>query len=340
MTKDLILFNSEIRITYEQSIQKSIEAQKNDLRLRDSTDATGLQRYNYILRKDVKGELIVQEPYIFKLTKCDTSIIFLGTFHSLPLSIYPTNLLTMLMERINIFTENISDASFEACSGIKKASSTSMLPYTIENFETKDTPEWFDELSVRNQNQLVDVCRVVPKKEDMCYEFIKLYYSMATTQFIPMDIHLAHYHHILYPQHNVMALESYNDTFENLNSKIPEKVIESLINILDEDVKYKGSLAHPSNLINAIKYLNGSIMHMNIPDEFVCKRNKEWVKKIINFVEVSDAPHLQFLKNSVLIIAGIGHFHGEESIINIMHHEHGFEVERSNLSGEFHYYDL
>ena len=140
----MMLYLTDYNEAERAALQDSFKTQFRDLRLKDFSDAFGVLRFKSLL----PSPMMIQNPYIFKMTKDDASFLTIGTCHTVPLSVYPQNLINLLLSNKHLYIEAGIDNEEEG--------DQDQVDETDENLPSIECAEqdWFEDLPVNSQQVL------------------------------------------------------------------------------------------------------------------------------------------------------------------------------------------
>lgn len=304
-------------------LKDSWKTQFRDLRLKDFSDAFGMLKFQSIL----PSPLQVEDPYIFKLTKDNASFMLIGTFHLLPLSIYPQNLIDLMLSNKIIVVEY---------SGPAPAAIEEQINFSKEEKGVPDShleeQDWLEEFSTYDQQFLSYIFHDLwPEYSQLSFtEFDRGFanklpnliwkgWSILSSNKIDFQLLCAsnfikHYH-LDTPEEHYPANISDDSWGEECGVENETTVREFLHNQLDYAMMMDIMLEHISGGKGRVPYSVKSSVQA---------RNLNWVE---NFKHIEHLPE-------ILVAVGCNHLFYENGLLPLWSAE-GWAIERVNLAGDW-----
>ncbi len=304
------------------ALRDSFKTQFKDLRLKDFTPGFVSAQFSSSLLSST-----VLNPYIFKVTKGEVSFILLGTFHILPLDVYPDVLIELLASKRCLIVESgageVVGASNIEVSNNEFDENEQSSDILIPSAEVED---WFINLPIKFQ-QFIDV--IMYDRLPNCYLYpldkIKDELSAIAQIGYPgfMDEEL--YNN---GWEEVYSLESWTGHINELNSYTEVDLEKELL----KDLNTLEGFVPLDSIVASNKYLSGVYglkgCDVDEEDKFLEERNIKWVERLK--VESSD---------EVLVAVGCAHLFSNNGLLQLWDNA-GWSIERVDLAGEWHAVEL
>lgn len=326
----MMLYLTDYNEEDRSAIQDSFKTQFRDLRLKDFTDAFGVLKF----KNSLPSPLMVENPYIFKISKGEASFLTLGTMHVLPLNVYPQKLIDLLLSNKYLVLESGGEESialYETTPASPLTAECGEDSHSKELLELSRTPskfeqDWFEDLSTPCQ-QFLDhaLSEKLPN-----YAYFSLHDITEELVFINRLGHDDCMDHELFFSsafEQRFHLENDEEHLDEFLSSSEADLLSTFSSDLEDHVNTIGT----EGIYEIKSYLSG--VDGKVPDEetydkFVEERNLKWVERLK--VESRD---------EVLVAVGCAHLFSHNGLLQLWEKD-GWSIERVDLAGEFHAVEL
>ncbi len=313
--------------SFRKPFESSFKTQWADLTLTDFTDIFGVSRFQASI-KDLK----VKNPHFYRVSNGGSSFKILGSFHDLPLHIFPAKILEQIFTASELIVECISgegayfhmtdvgivpslefeveDVLLEGV--VEKGGQSSLSVLFSESY-----PEWLESLSIKCQKYVTTLllmyeCNWNGNLEDP-FEVADYIASICQQVLYPMDQEIIDVYRGYFTERRILCLEFRGEQANELYSKSETQLLREFEESIDE---IPDLLPSRFPLINS--YINGSFEDDN--DPFVKERSEIWVRRLE--YSLSNGP-----LEGPIISTGEDHLYGPHGVLTLFA-QSGWTVER------------